>query len=350
MGKLAATYQIIADILSYKNSKDDLEKHLSVSGFDWDSIVVEGSKHLVLPAIYCRLKAKGLLHLLPIELNTYLEEITTLNRNRNTALLEQVQTLYELLNTNDVTFVFLKGSALIASDYYDDIAERMIGDIDILIAEDQLEFAFDLLNKNGYTPIEQTLGADFFEHKHLPRLKTEKYISAVELHKKLFVSYKDAELTNSKVLMYKQQENDIPIPSNTHLLRHNILNYQINDNGSLYNSISFRAAYDTITLLKAQNFDISDQNNKHIRRHLQLIGLFFKEIEVKTSITASFYLFKLKHIAFYKFWNKLLKFGNFILILANRTLFFLTNSAYRKAIFNDRKRIYKLVKSLLHHS
>ena len=83
MGNLAITYQHIADILSFKSSISKLEHTLTKPNFDWDAIVVEGSRHLVLPAIYCRLKAKNLLHTLPKELENYLEEITSINRNRN---------------------------------------------------------------------------------------------------------------------------------------------------------------------------------------------------------------------------------------------------------------------------
>ena len=111
MGNLAITYQHIANILSFETSNPKLEKDLSHPTFDWDAIVVEGSKHLVLPAIYCRLKAKQLLHVLPEELNTYLEGITSINRNRNESILKQVHSISQLLNEHHIDHVFLKGSA-----------------------------------------------------------------------------------------------------------------------------------------------------------------------------------------------------------------------------------------------
>ncbi|WP_299119821.1 nucleotidyltransferase family protein [uncultured Winogradskyella sp.] len=358
MGNLAITYQHIADILSFETSNHKLEKTLSHPSFNWDHIVVEGSKHLVLPAIYCRLKAKKLLGLLPKELNSYLTEITSLNRNRNEAILKQVHSISQLLNQHQINYTFLKGSALIVQDIFEDIAERMIGDIDILVDIDQLDNAYHLLITNGYTPIEQTLGNDFFEHKHLPRLKPKHEICAVELHRKLFVSHSNTELKSKTILSKKINRSSVFIPSTEHLLMHNILNFQINDKGTLYNSISFRSAYDTIVLLQEYNHKKEWYNkwynkwynNKIFKRYFNYTSLFFNEIKIitnaKSNFFTSFYLFKLKHIKFYKFWNRLLKLTNFISVMLNRMSTFLLNKSYRKAIINDRKRIYIYFKSI----
>ncbi|MEO1032028.1 MAG: nucleotidyltransferase family protein [Bacteroidota bacterium] len=353
MANLAITYQHIADILSFESSNTELEMTLSDPKFDWDNIVVEGSKHLVLPAIYCRLKSKKILHLLPDELNSYLKEITSLNRNRNLAIIEQVHLLTALFNTHNINHVFLKGAALLAGNFYEDIAERMIGDIDILIDEAQLDQAFKLLKKNGYFPIEQTLGHDFFEHKHLPRLRTNNNICAVELHKKLFVSFQDKELKNYNVRALKQIKKSINIPKLKHLLRHNILNFQINDRGQLYHSISFRSAYDSILLLRASNFEALTSKDKLLRNYMNIVGLFFKDIkslEPKTNFTTKFYMFKLKHIKFYKFWNRLLNIGYFLQIALGRLLYFFSNSSYRKAVLKDKKRIFRHFKSVFKNS
>ena len=87
MNNLAVTYQHIADILSYDSDTSKLESILSQAEFNWDAIVKEGSKHLVLPAIFCRLKSKQLLHVLPTDLLSYLKYITELNRNRNSIVI-----------------------------------------------------------------------------------------------------------------------------------------------------------------------------------------------------------------------------------------------------------------------
>lgn len=350
MGNLAITYQHIADILSFETPNSILEKDLSHPSFDWDAIVVEGSKHLVLPAIYCRLKAKQLLHLLPEDLNSYLEGITSINRNRNEAILSQVHDISHLLNAHNIDHVFLKGSALLALGCFDDNAERMIGDIDILVSVKQIDEANSLLKNDSYKPIEQTLGGEFFEHKHLPRLKPQHHISAVELHRKLFVSYRSKELISDTVLNNKMKQGNIYIPSQKHLLMHIILNFQINDKGALYNSISFRSAYDTIVLQRGYKDNTTWYQDKYFKKYFNYISLFFNEIKIatkaKSNFSTDFYLFKLKHIWFYKFWNKSLEFSRFTPILLHRFLYFLSNKPYRKAIINDRKRIFEFLRSI----
>lgn len=352
MGNLKTTYQNIADILSFETSNDDLKKTLSNPLFNWDNIVIEGSKHLVLPAIYCRLKSKQLLYLLPEELLNYLKELATLNEDRNLAIKDQINTLSHLLKTHKIEHVFLKGSALLMGDFYEAISERMLGDIDILIKEDQLDIAFNLLKENGYIPIEQTLGNSFFEHKHLPRLMTDKNICAVELHRKLFVTYRDNDLQNENILSEKQIYNTINLPSLAHLLRHNVLNYQINDNGKLHNSISFRPAYDSVILLRKLNFETNILGHKIFRQYFTILSLFFRDIKplrLKKNFVAKFYLFKLKHLKFYKFWNKLLNLFYYFPIFLNRLSVFISNKAYRTAVLNDRKRIFKHFKTVINN-
>lgn len=348
MGNLATTYQHIADILSYVSSRDALEKTLSNKDYNWDTIVIEGSKHLVLPAIYCRLKSKGLTHLLPEELHAYLEEITSLNRIRNTEIVSQIHSLSELLKAHNIEHVFLKGAALISSNYYDDIAERMLGDIDVLVSEHDLDTAHELLKSNGYYSIGHTLGYDFFEHRHLPRMKTDDLICAVELHSKLLDSDTYEELTSAHVLASRQIVNGIAIPSSNHITLYTILNYQVNDNGSLYNSISFRSAYDTIALLKHSNYACFMLKDKKIRSYFDILAMFFEDIPKElatTNFTTTFYHFKLKHVTFYKFWNRLLKIYLFSKTVLNRVPHFFVNKAYRKALFKDSQRIMKLFTS-----
>jgi len=351
MGNLAITYQNIADILSFETPNSKLEKDLSHPAFDWDAIVIEGSKHLVLPAIYCRLKAKQLLHVLPEELHTYLEELTSINRNRNEALLSQVHSISKLLNEHQIEHAFLKGSALLALSCFADNAERMIGDIDILVSLNQIDKANHLLKNIGYKPIEQTLGNDFFEHKHMPRMKTKLHVCAVELHRKLFVSYTYHELTSETILNKKIKSANIYIPSQKHLLMHTILNFQINDKGALFNSISFRSAYDTIALQRDYKDDTTWYGSKIFKSYFNYTSLFFKDIKIATKAKSNFltffYLFKLKHITFYRFWNKLLNISSLVALLLKRLSFFVSNRPYRKAIINDRKRVFKHFKSIL---
>ena len=52
------TLQDIANILSFESDKTLLKARMESDTMDWDHLVRVGSIHLVLPTIYCRLKAK----------------------------------------------------------------------------------------------------------------------------------------------------------------------------------------------------------------------------------------------------------------------------------------------------
>ncbi|WP_411893492.1 nucleotidyltransferase family protein [Winogradskyella sp. A2] len=351
MRNLAKTYQAIADILSFNSSNSKLEQTLLHPTFNWDTIVTEGSRHLVLPTIYCRLKAKELLHILPRELESYLENLTAINRNRNSAIIKQVQALSQLLNEHNINHVFLKGAALLASGYYQDNAERMVGDIDVLIQKNRLQDAFRLLQNSGYTAREETFGNIFFEHKHLPRLTNSNHLCAVELHRKLFMTYKLSALDTKPILNKKDTKNNILIPCKRHLLLHAILNYQINDHGMQYKHVAFRPAFDTLVLLKDKHMDYSDDlfQIKPIKNYFKYLAIFFYEFhDIKPALgtyAKKFYSFRLRNLKFDAFRIKLLRRYNFVRVLFHRLHMFLMNSEYRKALRADRKRVIKKLKS-----
>jgi len=351
--KPSNTYQHIADILSFKTSNNFLQQQWNHTEFNWDTIVVLGSQHLIIPALYQRLKSRNLLHLLPEGLELYLDDIASQNRQRNLAILEQVKSLTLLLNSHNIKHAFLKGAALLAADYFEDYSERMIGDIDILIEEKDLSNAFELLKTESYQPIEATFGADFFEHKHLPRLTSTTYICAVELHRKLFVKHKDIALSNANILKHKRQINDTYVPSHWHLLLHNILNYQINDLGQHYKTINFRSAYDTIILsqpkdlksFKTAETKIKTTKDKALISYFKYLNVFFEDLRYLGHNKASWlFLLKLNNRTLYKFWYRALTIKLYLATLIHRFLFALTHRTYLKALWKDKKRVLNLLK------
>ncbi|MDA9552015.1 nucleotidyltransferase family protein [Flavobacteriaceae bacterium] len=356
MSKRFTTYQIIADILSFTTSNTSLEATLSAADVDWDAIVVHGSRQLVIPTLYCRLKQRQLLHLLPEDLDLYLHDITSQNRKRNKAILKEVTMLSTLFKKHHIEHVFLKGTALLASGYYEDIAERMIGDIDILVATKQLDKAFELLQQHSFKPLPQNFGSHYFEHKHLPRMTTNKYIAAVELHRKLFVTYKKKELSNALVLNNKRIQNDVFVPSTQNLIEHNILNHEINDDGYRYHSMNFRTVYDTIMILKTNtlnNTQISDvfvqfNNNKYLTNFFKKLNVFCDDFKLFFNKSANhIFTLKLKYKIIHKLWLKGAFTGHLFYIICHRLGFWISNRAYRKDLWKDRHRVFSNYRSYL---
>ena len=284
MENYALTYRHIADILSFEVSAEQLENTLSDPTFDWDAIVIHGSQHLVLPAIYCRLKRKALLHLVPEELVLYLDELTSINRNRNQTLLKQIHSIAEILNSNHINYVFLKGTALLALGCYEDSGERMMGDIDILVEKSQIDKAQNLLKASGYN---KTLNRNFKSKnpRHLPRLISENELAAVELHSELFNKKYWSLMDMTSILKAKQVVNTIALPNKMALSLHNVLNWQLNDFGHYYNAVSLKSIYDLL-VLKTHNdpdFISSLMKFKQGQSFLQIAKIYFKDFSTISS-------------------------------------------------------------------
>ena len=162
------TLELIASILSFENKTTDLESQLNSNQIDWEQFVVIASEHLVLTTCYCRLKQKDVLPLIPEDLKSYLEQITTVNRNRNLTLIDEIKSIAKLLNTQKINHVFIKGAAMLLGNFYTDIGERMIGDIDILVDSKQAELAFDTLKENGYSSLVE-FNYEVAHFRHLSR-------------------------------------------------------------------------------------------------------------------------------------------------------------------------------------
>ena len=171
-----------------RNNKISIENELKLNTIDWDSVVKVSTAHYVFPALYCNLKRADFLEYLPEELVNYMVYITDLNRERNEQIILQALELNSLLLKNDITPIFLKGTGNLLENLYDDIAERMLGDIDILIKKEDCNNAFEILQKNQYSKIISVL---FEDHRHLPRIVNPDRIAAIEIHKEMLTEGKN---------------------------------------------------------------------------------------------------------------------------------------------------------------
>ena len=138
--------------LSNKNFKD----------IDYKKTVKIASSHLILPALYINLKRKNCLNYLPVDLVKYLQEIYLINKNRNKKLIKESEEIAKILRKNKIKFTFLKGTAHIYSKIYNNIGERMIGDIDLLVNQIDLKRAVLAIKNYGYKDIKYS----FFVYIH----------------------------------------------------------------------------------------------------------------------------------------------------------------------------------------
>lgn len=226
---------------------EEIKKVLKSQKIDWDLFVKISTSQLVLPALYCNYKRYHLLHFLPDDLVAYMQEITSLNRDRNQQIIEQINELNSLLRQNGVNPIFIKGASHLIQGLYQDPAERMVGDIDFLVSGEQYHKSIELILDSGYKPLKNSKQIRP-NHRHFSRLVKNDKIAAVEIHKEM-VDEKYASEFN-----YETIKNNIIQINGFSVLGYNdqkalsIFSNQINDNGHNFKSLGLKNAYDFLLL------------------------------------------------------------------------------------------------------
>ena len=237
-----------------EKNRQEIEKQLKSTPIDWDAVVKVSTAHYVFPALYCNLKRVDFLHYLPEELVSYMEHITDINGERNKEIISQAKDLNNVLLANNIRPIFLKGTGNLLAGLYEDIAERMVGDIDFIFSKEDYPKAIIVLREFGYSEV---LKQEYYspdEFRHYRRLQKENKIAAIEIHKDLLSKkiYTN-EFNYSFVAKDTQIINDVAVLSYTNKLNLSIIANQIHDNGFFYKRMTLRNAYDVFILSKKTN-------------------------------------------------------------------------------------------------
>jgi hypothetical protein len=245
-----------------KHNYELVEEKIKSGLVDWDTIVKVSTAHYVFPALYCNLKHADFLHYLPSDLVEYMQHITDLNRERNEHIIAEAKEINQLLLSNNITPIFLKGTGNLLEGLYIDIAERMVGDIDFLVNPEKFNLAIKILKENKY----QEKTPDYIDNtvlnRHYPKVTKEGKISAIEVHYKM--------ITNEKGFDYNLVKNDLKkLNNNTNTLSYDnqvlltCFNKQINDKGQWTKTASLRNSYDLYLLSKKTSVKTVLNNFNH---------------------------------------------------------------------------------------
>ena len=226
-----------------------IEKQLQSDTIDWDAVVKVSTSHYVFPALYCNFKRADFLKYIPDDLVGYMKHITSLNRDRNTQIIEQSKDLNSLLLANNIRPIFLKGTGNLLEGLYEDIGERMVGDIDFLFSQKDYFKTIDVLKSNNYSKPDNQLNY-FPGSRHYSRLVKQKNIAAVEIHKEVTIEKYRCEFNCEMISKDAQQINDFSVLSFENQLSLSIITSQINDYGFEFDRFSLRNAYDVFLLSK----------------------------------------------------------------------------------------------------
>ena len=235
-----------------EKNRDEIEIILKKTDLDWDAVVKVSTAHYVFPALYCNLKRADYLKYLPQELVSYMEYIADINRERNKQIILQANELNNVLLANNIRAIFLKGTGNLLAAIYEDIAERMVGDIDFIFSKEDYPKAIVILREFGYSDLKKRKyhSPDLY-NKHYRRLKKEKNIAAIEIHSKFFNRKKFTNEFNYNIIYRNSQIlNGFRVLSYANKLNLSIIASQILDSGFYYKTMALRNAYDVFLLSK----------------------------------------------------------------------------------------------------
>ena len=235
-------------------NKFEIETELKTNLVDWDSVVKVSTEHYVFPALYCNLKKANFLHYLPEDLVGYMEHITNLNRERNQKIIAQAKEINELLLANNIIPIFLKGTGNLLEGLYEDVGERMVGDIDFIVSIKNYKNTISILKNDGYENVHKQAYI-YPEFKHYPKIHKEgkKTIASVEIHKELIAERFSNEFNYKIIQKDCLLINEFYVLNYQNQLNLTIIAKQINDFGNFYKSLSLRNAYDLFLLANKTN-------------------------------------------------------------------------------------------------
>jgi hypothetical protein len=247
---------------------------VDINNINFEKLITLTSGHLMLPALFFNIQKKKAAYLFPEDFIAYIKGIYTINKARNEILLDEAKELSELLVENNIKHIFLKGTALLLSNVFEDIGERMIGDIDFIIRHKDEEKIKKVLEKNKYCSKKPVSSFRLFRHRHLPKATHKNKIIAIEPHLKLLDARYRGAFDSKKLLDdFNEGLKSIKTPSQSFLFDHCLYNFQINDGGFINVKHSHRSIYDIYKLNCKKSLTINNIKKDIFKKH------FFATIE-----------------------------------------------------------------------
>ena len=312
--------KLLVNVL-YKEEREALQG-IDISNVNFENLMKLASNHLMLPALFFNINKKNLSHLFPEAFIECIKNIYSINKARNKILLKEAKELSELLYKNNINHIFLKGTALLLSNVFEDIGERMFCDIDFIIQHKDEQKVEKVLEENNYYDNYDLIPnlIRIFRPKHLPRQVNKNKTIAIEPHLEL-LSPSARHVFNSKKLIsaFKGDAKTIKTPNKHFLFDHCIYALQLGDQRFFNSHHSHRSIYDIYKLDCKNSLTIKNIKKDIFIKHFFITIDKFKifDINIASSLSMSFMdqLFKFVTIKQYKFSQIIINYLNKVLII-----------------------------------
>jgi hypothetical protein len=213
--------------------------------WDWEEFVALASAHFVSPALAAPVEH---LAFAPDEVKSYFNTLRAMNARRNVVILRALAEALAALRGIGIEGILLKGAASLVSGLYDDPAERILGDVDLLVQPGQINNAAKLLQTMGYAlpPVERRWVAPSplrLPH-HIPILIHSDTGVGIELHGSLVASKFESMLPPAdlfeRAVSIEWDGQDVLVLSPTDRVVHNIVHELLHHVGAMRGVVALR--------------------------------------------------------------------------------------------------------------
>jgi hypothetical protein len=281
--KQTASLSLLCLCLQNSDSKnedpEEIIKYCQKLQADWHAVARIADSHFVSPLLYHQLVLKGLLSLLPRDIQFLLAEVYKLNLLRNELIYNEINTIGALLNPAGIEPIFIKGSAALLMNLYDDPGLRVMNDVDFLVNKKELPMCMELMETAGYYSMEGVnLPADFY---HQNPLVHDRHPIRFEIHERLsHNAILESETIIENSLPIKMDKGVVRVPSKTHFTIHNILHHQMFDRGLYTRRVPLYQLCDLYMILEARDTDISWQRVREFFSNNLLLNEYFSPLDL----------------------------------------------------------------------
>jgi Uncharacterised nucleotidyltransferase len=221
-------------------------------GWDWEAFVALASAHFVSPALAAPVER---LAFAPDEVKSYFNTLRAMNAQRNVVILRALAEALAALRVIGIEGILLKGAASLVSGLYDDPAERILGDVDLLVQPGKIDNAAKLLQTMGYAlpplpPVERRWVVRSPERSplriphHIPILIHSETGVGIELHSSLAASEFRSMLPPADVferaVAIEWNGQDVLVLSPTDRVVHNIVHELLHHAGATRGVVAIR--------------------------------------------------------------------------------------------------------------
>jgi hypothetical protein len=215
---------------------------------DWLEVIAQANKHFVASALWSTLGRPELCEKLHSDVRSYLLLLYQHNASRNSRIRQQCTEIGLTLSKSNIRAVLLKGVAWLFDGSVAPASDRMMLDIDLLVAAQHVEPAVNALMASKYHQIDPTVVE--VGHFHDPPLMPEQGEACVEIHRDL--SYRTHLLPARDVIDgAKQVAPGLFLPTVGHRILHNVIHAQIENGDRAGGVLNMRDILDLARLLAA---------------------------------------------------------------------------------------------------